>query len=415
MTSEQPPNQAFVWVFLPGEIEPTLCGRFVNEETPVAGVGTFVYARSYLAHAHALPLDPVMLPLRTGAHRTTAQGGFFGVFINAAPDDWGRAVINLMHGKPKSPVGYLLRSLGDRVGNLDFSEAPDAAPTQRDIPGRDVLKPAVAVLDGIERGRQEDPALTAWIRPNTAMGGTRPKLTIADGKHQWLAKFPSRKDDPNVPVARLEHAMHALARKCGIETVDSEIVSVEGSDLLLVRRFDRMLIRRAGRAAGWSRDAFVSARTVLDSSPTNTYSFEGSYPGLARDLTRWSANPVADKHELFRRMVFNCLVSNTDDHDRNHGFLADELGAGYRMSPAYDMVPRIPTTARRFQAMQVGDNAEPTRDNILSHCASFDLSPGAAGAIHDEMLMTVRQNWRSCFDQSGLNEEAMEKYAACFQ
>lgn len=412
--SPPPPNQAFVWVYLPGDVEPTLCGRFVNEQTAAGGVGTFVYRRSYLEHAHARAIDPVALPLRGGEHKTTLQLGFFGVFVDASPDDWGRAVINLMYGRPESAVGYLLRSLGDRVGNLDFSEAPDAPPTARAIPGRDVLKAAVGVLDGIERGRPEDPALAEWVRPNTAMGGARPKLTIADAGHQWIAKFPSRKDDPGVPVARLEYAMHQLARQCGIETVDSEIVSIDDSDLLLVKRFDRALVQREGTAIGWSRDAFVSARTVLYSSEANKNMFEGSYPALARDLSRWSSKAVPDKHELFRRMVFNCLVSNNDDHNRNHGFLADELGEGFRMSPAYDMVPRIPTTNRRVQAMGVGETAEPTRENILSYCSSFDLSRDEAAAIHDGMVPVVRQNWKRCFEESGLSEEAADKYAVCF-
>ncbi|CAN7760649.1 HipA domain-containing protein [Variovorax sp. LjRoot290] len=412
--NEPPANQAYVWVYLPGDVHPTLCGRFNNEKTAAGGVGKFVYAKSYLALTHARPIDPVMLPLRAGEHPTTAQLGFFGVFVDASPDDWGRGVIDLMYGKPESPVGYLLRSQGDRVGNLDFSEAPEVPPVQRALPGRDVLKAAVGVLAGIERGRKEDPSLENWVRPNTAMGGARPKLTIADEAFQWLAKFPSRHDDPEVPVARLEHAMHALARRCGIDTVDSEIVTIDGAELLLVKRFDRTAVKNEDGATAWSRDAFVSARTVLRSSGVNENSYTGSYPGLARDLTRWSAKPLADKHELFGRMVFNCVVSNTDDHDRNHGFVADEMGDGFRLSGAYDMVPRIPTTQRRVQAMRVGDDAEPTRDNILSECASFDLSHAQAAEIHDSIQATVRQNWRQCFAQSGLSEAAIEKFSSCF-
>ncbi|MDM0078163.1 HipA domain-containing protein [Variovorax sp. J2P1-59] len=403
-----------MWVYLPGDTQPTLCGRFNNDKTSAGGVGKFVYAKSYLGQSHARSIDPVLLPLRDGEHSTTAQLGFFGVFADASPDDWGRGVIDLLYGKPESPVGYLLRSQGDRVGNLDFSAGTDIPPAQRDLPGRDVLRAAVGVLAGIERGRKEDPSLENWVRPNTAMGGARPKLTIADNAFQWLAKFPSRHDDPGVPVARLEHAMHALARHCGIATVDSELVTVDGADVLLVKRFDRTAVEKEDGLTAWSRDAFVSARTVLRSSGVNENSYTGSYPGLARDLTRWSAKPLADKHELFRRMVFNCVVSNTDDHDRNHGFVADEMGVGFRMSGAYDMVPRIPTTQLRVQAMRVGNDAQPTRDNILSECSSFDLSHAEAAEIYDSIQATVRQDWRQCFAQSGLSEAAMEKFSSCF-
>lgn len=417
MTSERghpPSNQAYVWVYLPGDTHPTLCGRFRNDKTAAGGVGKFVYARSYLDRSCARSIDPVLLPLRDGEYATTAQLGFFGVFVDASPDDWGRGVIDLMFGVPESPLGYLLRSQGDKVGNLDFSEAPDVPPVQRDLPGRDVLKAAVAVLAGIERGRKEDPSLENWVRPNTAMGGARPKLTIADDTFQWLAKFPSRHDDPEVPVARLEHALHALARICGIDAVDSELFTVDGAELLLVKRFDRTAVKEEAAPTTWRRDAFVSARTVLRSSGVNENAYTGSYPGLARDLTRWSAKPLADKRELFGRMVFNCVVSNTDDHDRNHGFVADERGEGFRLSGAYDMVPRVPTTQRRLQAMRVGDDAQPTRDNILSECASFDLSKAQAAEIHDRIETTVRQNWRQCLAQSGLSETAMAKLSRCF-
>ncbi|CAN7706404.1 HipA domain-containing protein [Variovorax sp. LjRoot84] len=407
-------NQAFVWVYLPGDTEPTVCGRFTNERTAAGMVGKFVYARSYLALEHKRAIDPITLPLSPREYSTTAQLGFFGVFVDASPDSWGRGVIDLLYGKPDSPVGYLLRSQDDRVGNLGFSESSDRPPLQRTLPSRDVLPSAVGVLAGIEKGLKQEPALENWVRPNTAMGGARPKLTIADDKYQWIAKFPSRVDDPEVPVARLEHATHELAKLCGIDTVHSEVVTVDGHDILLVRRFDRTAIAKKDGVTTWGRDAFVSARTVLYSSTVNEHSFSGSYANVARDMIRWSTKPGTDKPELFRRMVFNCLVSNVDDHERNHGFVGDDLAEGYRLSSAYDMVPRVPTTRRRVQAMIVGETAEATRDNILSNVEPFGLTPNSAAEIYDHIQSTVQQNWRKCFDQSGLDEKAMEKLASCF-
>ncbi|MDN8616425.1 type II toxin-antitoxin system HipA family toxin [Variovorax ginsengisoli] len=376
-------------------------------------VGKFVYAKSYLALEHKLAIDPITLPLSPREYTTTQQLGFFGVFADSSPDSWGRGVIELMYGKPDSPVGYLLRSQDDRVGNLGFSVSAEKPPVQRPLPSREILSSAVGVLAGIERGQKEEPALEHWVRPNTAMGGARPKLTIADDNYQWIAKFPSRLDDPEVSIARLEHATHALAKLCGIDTVHSEVHSVDGHDILLVRRFDRTALKNGG-VTTWGRNAFVSARTVLYSSPVNDYSESGSYANVARDMIRWSTKPGSDKPELFRRMVFNCLVSNSDDHERNHGFVGDDLAVGYRLSSAYDMVPRVPTTRRRVQAMLVGKTAAPTRENILSNVEPYGLTPKAAAEIYDHIQTTVRQNWRKCFDQSGLDERAMDKLASCF-
>lgn len=406
-------GQAFVWTYLPGDQQPTLCGRFRHEVTAAGEVGSFEYASSYLANKDGQPIDPFVLPLRPIEFKATKQAGFFGVFVDAAPDSWGRGVINLLYGKPASPVGYLLQSLGDRVGNLAFSASPDQVPAEAPIPGRKILPKAFAVLRGIEGGRPEDPALEHFVRPNTSMGGARPKLTVVDGGFQWIAKFPARGDDPLVSVARLEHAMHDLARQCDIDAVHSELVKIGRNDVLLVRRFDRTAVLADGQPVGWLRDAFVSARTVLASSGVTT-SFTGSYPNLARELSRWSAKPAEDKRQLFRRMVFNCLVSNSDDHDRNHGFLADEGGNGFRLSPAYDMVPRVPTTVKRVQAMVVGEDASPTRDNILSHCDAFGLVRADAQGIYEQIAGVVRARWRDSLQGSGISAKAIERLAPCF-
>jgi serine/threonine-protein kinase HipA len=332
----EPAEQAYVWVFLPGETSPTLCGRFEHRLAPGGhGVGRFVYGRRFLEHRFATALDPVALPLKERLFETVGLSqGVFGVFADACPDDWGRYVIDRQFGVQAYPIGYLLHSQEDRVGNLAFSRGPGLVPELLEPTARAMLDQAWAVVAGLDAGRSVDPDLATKIRANTALGGARPKLTVADESAQWLAKFPSKRDDPRWSQARLEAAMLDLARLCGINAAQAQIhaaasldthdpteaVDRSKADILLVQRFDRTLAGTAQidsraqpgpdtahqpKKRAWLRDAYVSARTVMLSAAAGgpLPSFSGSYATLARELGRWSARPAADRLELFRRMV----------------------------------------------------------------------------------------------------------------
>ncbi len=380
--------------------------------TPGGGaVGKFVYRKKYLADAHAVAIDPITLPLADKEFSTTSQRGIFGVFVDAMPDDWGRFVIDQRMGQQTSPVGYLIHSLEDRVGNLSFNRCIDAPPRIPILPGRDILDPARKVMAGLELGLPLPPELEHVFEPNTALGGARPKITIEDAGAQWLAKFPSRRDSPDFPVARIEAAALDLATRCGITSVHAEVVHIKGDDILLVKRFDRMRIN----ASGWCRDPFISAQTVFHSSPqVQAYAYSGSYPRLSRELTRWSADAKRDRRELFRRMVFNCVTSNTDDHERNHGLVGDDVVGTYRLSPAYDMVPSIHATTRRFQALGVGENgSEPTALNILSDCVAFDLTHQEAAKMLKEIQEQAQDEWKACLVKQGFSANALDKLAQC--
>ncbi len=257
------------------------------------------------------------------------------------------------------------------------------------------------------------PELERQLLPNTGLGGARPKITIADGHRQWLVKFPSRRDSPDVPMARLEAAALMLANRCGIDAVTHEVVSVGDADVLLVRRFDR-----SPREGGWTRDAFLSARTLLSNGESGQrYSFFGSYPRLARELGRLSARSAVDRRELFRRMVFNAVIGNGDDHDRNHGMLADEERPdAFRLSPAYDLVPALHPPRIRQQALGVGDHgAWSTRENMLSSAASFDLDGSTANALIDQVEEAALDQWEQCCRESGLTRSSIASLAKCVQ
>jgi serine/threonine-protein kinase HipA len=405
-------SEAYVWVYLPGDTRPTVCGLYTHAPTAAGTpVGTFVYGRSYLANPDRIPLDPVALPLRPMTFSTTVLNGVFGAINDAMPDDWGRYVIDKLQGVKAFPVGYMLATLDDSIGNLAFSAASTDAQSSLNPIGMDLLPAAREALLGIEQGQPVPKALAGRLRPNTAMGGARPKLTVEHDGRLWLAKFPSARDDQSLPDAKLEAAMLALGALCGINTAKAQLAL---GDVLLVERFDRAWVD--GPEPGWRRDSFLSARTIFNASAgaQQTYA-AGGYGRLATELVRYSADPQADQKALFRRMVFNVCISNTDDHDRNHGVLADDQPGCYRLSPAYDLLPRQHSTLRKHHAMTLG-GAESlgTRENLLVDGAKFGLSPTEAEVIVKEVELGVAHHWHECLRAQGLSASAVDRLKSCF-
>lgn len=406
-------SEVWVWCWLTGDVAPTLSGRFRHTRLPGGSppryLGEFVYGRSYLTNPDALALDPLQLRLVDRPYETTALEGFFGPLRDAMPDDWGRYVIDRVSGPQQELAGYLLHGSGDHIGHLGFSASREEPPAIDPMPGVDILEPARAVLRGLEHGRVPPPALRGIVHPNTNLGGARPKLTVQDEGRQWIAKFPAM-DDRGAPIARIEKAMLVLAGACGIRAANARVVH---GDILLVERFDRA---RVEGGAGWRRDAFLSAQTIFHANvAVQAYAFSGSYARLSLEMARFCESLAGEREQLFRRMAFNCCISNTDDHERNHGFLAADMPGWYRLSPAYDMVPRRHATRRREHALAIGsDGFVATRRNILSGCASFGLPPARAAAILDEVQACVQSNWRAVLHDEGLDESQLQDWAACF-
>ena len=218
----------------------------------------------------------------------------------------------------------------------------------------------------------------------------RPKAVIEHDGHLWIAKFQRHDDD--IDQCAAEHASLRLAAACGIEAAQTEVADVGGGRrALLVKRFDR------GGAPDFSPTAhFISALSLLDLEET---SLEGSYAEIAGVLRQHGTAHASDREELFRRMLFNVLCGNRDDHLKNHALLHD--GSGWRLSPAFDVVPQT-GIVERVQAIAVGVlGGIPTIDNCLSRAGEFGLSQEAAKAMAEEMIVRMR-GWREFLRAHGV-------------
>ena len=430
MTSDAP-GECFVYITLPGETEPVTAGRFAlstnRRGTPE---GRFVYGRSYLERPNAVALDPVELKLSPRTYSTAALNGVFGALRDASPDYWGRRVIQRHLGKAQpGEMEYLLFSPDDRAGALGFglNQVPPA-PKRTFNQTLDLAK-VQSIADRIvadddqadDRHDQRDRAEDAGAADDhddrdqveklmvigTSMGGARPKAVVEDQAGLWIAKFNRPDDTWN--SARVEHAMLLLARACGLTTAESRVVEVAGRDVLLVKRFDRV---KTG--AGYLRARMISALTLLRAEDTYQSRDKWSYVLLAEEVRRVCADPAQNAAELFRRMCFNALISNIDDHPRNHALIAKETD--WKLSPAYDLTPAVPvSTERRDLAMACGDAGRiASASNLLSQSARFLLDPADARAIIDAMETQVRGTWYATARGAGVSERDCERIASAF-
>lgn len=413
MTSETP-SECFVYITLPGETEAVTAGRYARS-TERRGVveGRFVYGRRYLERPNAVALDPVELKLSPRTYNTVALGGVFGALRDASPDYWGRLVIQRHLGNAQpGEMAYLLFSPDDRAGALGFGlnqtpPAPRRSFNQTlDLAKLQATADAI-VADESGAGAVEHEQVEKLLVIGTSMGGARPKAVVEDGDGLWVAKFNRPEDSWN--SARVEHAMLLLARACGLVTAESRVVEIGGRDVLLVKRFDR-----EQSPQGYRRARMVSALTLLRAEDTYQSRDKWSYVLLAEELRRVCSDPERNAVELFRRMCFNALISNVDDHPRNHAVIAREQD--WQLSPAYDLTPATPISQeRRDLAMACGDAGRfASAGNLLSQSARFLLAPTQAEAIMAAMEEQVRSSWYATARGAGVSERDCDRIASAF-
>ena len=385
-------RRCYVYLQLPGSMEVVTCGQYEREPAAAAGaVGRFIYRRRYRARPDAVALDPIGLPLTDRVVETAGLGGIHGALRDATPDAWGRHVIERALGRTDlDEMDYLLNAPEDRFGALSFGLGKEPPPPVRRF-NRIVqlaqLREAAARLEAGESPATFPEHLRMLVAPGTSLGGARPKSVVEDDQGLWLAKFPARADRWNNAV--VEAAMLALARRADIRTPPTRLEPLGDETVLLLGRFDRDKTE-----AGYLRHRVLSGLSVLGAGEAVTDRQRWSYLLLSDEIQRRSERPVDDKAELYRRMVFNALISNDDDHPRNHALVA--RGVGWRLAPAYDLGPHPSTSQQRELALVAGLHGRAARrGNLLSAAPRFGLDPTAATAIVDGIKATVAAHWES--------------------
>jgi serine/threonine-protein kinase HipA len=410
MTSKNQATECFVYITLPGQTKAVTAGRFVlsksRDGTPL---GKFVYGKSYLARNDAVEIDPVELKLSAETYETTRLRGLFGALRDAAPDSWGQRVIEKHSGKTMlGELDYLLESPDDRAGALSFGLGQEPPLPRRKFNKTLELGKLQEIADAIVRDdikeRGDDAVqIEELMLIGTSMGGARPKTVVEDDQGLWIAKFNRADDRWN--YASVEHAMLVLAKKCGISAAESRVVQVGGKHVLLVRRFDRFKIDK-----GYARARMISGLTLLRADENERDRW--SYISLAEEIRRVAANPSKDAAELFRRMCFNALISNIDDHPRNHALIAKERE--WNLSPAYDLTPS-PAQERRDLAMTCGDKGRfACASNILSQHTRFLLGPVDAKKVVENMREQVSATWCDVVRAEGVSEKDAEAIRGAF-
>jgi len=397
MTSE-PLNELYVWVWLPGALEPVVAGRLYRPKTRPDHL-YFNYGSSYLNRRDAIPLYFPELPLRKGTI-TPAEGLVMASSLrDGSPDAWGRRVIiHRLMGKDSGPgteldeLTYMLESGSDRIGGLDFQTSPNEY-----VP-KGEANPSLAELqeasERVERGLPLTPELDRALNHGSSIGGARPKALIQDGQTKYVAKFSSTSDHYN--VVKGEFVAMRLAKLAGLNVAPVRLERSTGRDVLLVERFDRTYT-----AGGFQRHLMVSALTLFELD--ELMARYAGYDQLADSIRQRFTNPTETLIELFRRIVFNIMTGNTDDHARNHAAFWD--GNTLSLTPAYDICPQNRSTGMATQAMRIlGDR----NDSRLSLCREaavrFNLDEASASDIIEHMRRTITQSWKDVCDEAQLTD-----------
>jgi len=362
---------------------------------------SLVYGPAWLASGFALSED---LPLVQREFFPTEKETAVGAIDDARPDRWGERVIRLIDKPPRLAVLDFLFYAGDeRFGALGVSLSADTyrpshtgpMPVLADVPQLHRL--VQQVLSGEPVHEQE----RRLILPGASMGGACPKALINMQGHSWVLKFKEPGAQVDTPL--IEHATMTLAKQAGIRVAPTQAISLQQGHAVAVQRFDREY--DGGRDL---RRHAISARVALRAANEDM-----GYPELAQWLRRFGIAAGGlyreQMHELFRRMVFNILIDNTDDHEKNHVLLMMDSGE-YTLSPAFDVLPS--GQALGYQQMRVGNQAaDATLANALSECSQFGLKPSEATA-QIKRVCDVIAGWKTHFARCGVTACDIESLAA---
>lgn len=399
MTSDPKLSEAYVWTWLPGQIQPVVAGLLVLSENRKQL--HFNYGRSYLERPDAISLYHKELPLRAGELPLLDGLNMPNCIRDAAPDAWGRRVIiNRKFGNKGKEIDpgnldeltFLLESGSDRIGALDF-QASASDYTAREAKGAsldELLNAAALVEKGLPLTQELDRALFH----GSSIGGARPKATITASDRKYIAKFSAQSD--LYSVVKAEFIAMRLAAEVGLRVAPVSLERSAGKDILLIERFDRQKIE-----AGWTRKAMVSALTLLELD--ELMARYASYENLATIIRHRFAEPRETLRELFSRMTFNILCGNTDDHARNHAAFWN--GKNLALTPAYDICPQSRVGGEATQAMLIhGEKRSSQIATCLSAAQIFQLDQAEAIKITVQQIKTIKKRWVRTCDEANLSE-----------
>jgi serine/threonine-protein kinase HipA len=374
---------------------------------------SFEYHPDWLSEAARFSLEPA-LTLNRGAFAPPGSQQIFGSIGDSAPDTWGRRLMQRAERRRAEREGRPVRTLMEadyllgvsdvaRLGALRFrrpGEEQFQSPTAAGVPGQIQLGRLLQITERILRDEETDEDLQMIFAPGSSLGGARPKASVIDQHGRLaIAKFPRETDDYSIEV--WEAIALRLAARAGIRTPEHELIRIAEKPVLLSRRFDRN---------GGARVPFLSALSMMGLKDGE----RGSYPELVDVLTQHGAQAAADAHELYRRMVFNVLISNVDDHLRNHGFLWTGRG-GWTLSPAYDLNPTPTNVRQRILTTNISlDEGTCDLDLVVSVAEYFGLATIPAKKIIKEVA-TVTATWREVAAASDARPGEIRRMESAFE
>jgi len=372
----------------------------------------FTYDDTWIQDPAGFPISPTM-PFRQRTYFTKKgpdahASAFPGPISDTTPDAWGRAIVHrdmTSRDRPINDFDYLtIVDDASRLGALRFKgmdgsflRAPDAGEPR--VPPVVELEALMHASDAVEARTQTQRDIRRLLGNGSSLGGARPKCTVVERDGTLaVAKFTSKRD--TLAVERAEVATLALANHVGIAASEARLLDVAGRAVALIRRFDRKQGKRV---------PYVSAQTMLGRERADG----GSYEAVAEVIRAHCAEPAIELRELFARIAFTVLVSNTDDHLRNHGFLHAGQGQ-WELSPAFDVNPspdRVRVLKTRISETS-GEDA--SIDLLLKNANLFGLRAADADQVVSTMSATVSESWRGFMRDAGMKPREIDAYEAAF-
>lgn len=398
--------------------EPTFLGTLRSSFIRGDENFSFEYSDEWLkTWESAFSLDPD-LSLFKGRQYTPLDKKLFGLFSDSCPDRWGRLLMKRKEANDARREGRKPRVLNEsdyllgvydesRMGALRFSLEKGGPFVSSDTAYATPPWVNLRMLENASLAFESDEGVLneKWLRellaPGSSLGGARPKASVlAPDGSLWIAKFPSRKDEYN--SGAWEKVTHDLAKLCGLDVPESKLETFSRSGgTFLVKRFDR---------EGKRRIHFASAMTLLGKMDGASSADGSSYLDLADFLRCNGAEPIQDLEELWKRIVFNMAVSNTDDHLRNHGFILSSTG--WRLSPLYDVNPVPEGNHLSLNISQMDDTMD--IDLAIETAEYFGLEKDEAEKHARSICKTVRENWEALATRYGLGRGSIEMMRPAF-